>query len=632
DLGPAGDGSGNGPVLPQSQVPSDILQHMLSFLRKHGYSDTEETLARESAQKSGGTNGTPSNLIASNESVTSEFATLLTHVDASFDFYQAEFSLLIFPVFAHSYLKLLLDGQQNLAISLMEKYGVRVPSSYEEEVKILASLTNPNQALAHPTVQNLMKRKFVVKLCKASLKQLEPLLNRLPSIANILKERVDIEINEVVSKERSTVEWQMGSIMGQTGKYERRHKMYHGMMKEECIYALEKRKSRTKEDAKKRELNAPVVDRIPLPPLSEYMRLERTRAIKDSNKMCVIGQEQPPSVCFYTTLNGHGGVSSCDISDDSSYLALGFGDSGISVFALNEDKKMRKMKGADDLDKLDQESDDIMTEMVENESAGVITFNGHAAPIYSLNFSPDKRILASTSGDNTIRLWSMHTQTNALVIRVPSPIWQIAFCQRGYYYATASSSHTAAVWATERMHPLRIFADPLSHVSSVDFHANCNYIVGGSDDRYVRVWDVLSGACVRTFTGHRAPVRCTKFSPCGRFVVSVDGDGVALVWDLSMQRLMGGDTRKMHTRIPSLSWSRDGGTFALSRGGSELSLYSLDNLIMASMPSQSDYNTYDAKLDMPNFESESFATKDSPVVGLHFTRRNLLLGVGSFDQ
>lgn len=44
----------------------------------------------------------------------------------------------------------------------------------------------------------------------------------------------------------------------------------------------------------------------------------------------------------------------------------------------------------------------------------------------------------------------------------------------------------------------------------MDFHANCNYIVGGSDDRYVRVWDVLSGACVRTFTGHRAPVRCTK--------------------------------------------------------------------------------------------------------------------------
>ncbi|KAF8369241.1 taf-5 [Pristionchus pacificus] len=630
DLGPPGDGPNNGPIpiqTGQQVVPPDILHSMLGFLRKYGYTDTEETLARESAIRS---SGPASNQLPSNEAVAAEFATLLTHVDASFDFYQAEFSLLIFPVFAHSYLKLLIDGQPNLAFSFMDKYGLRVPSAYEEEVRTLASLTNVAQALANPIVQNLMKKKFLVKICKSSMKQLEPLLNRLPSISNILKERAEIEINEINSKEKSTVEWQMGAIVGQVGKG--KHKMYHGMMKEECIYALDRMKSRQREDAKRREMNAPVADRIPLPPLSECLRQERLRAMKDSHKMCVIGQDQPPSVCFYTTLNGHGGVSSCDVSEDSSYLALGFGDSGISVFALNEDKKMRKMKGADDLDKLDTESDDIMEEMVENESAGVVTFNGHSAPIYSINFSPDKRILASTSGDNTIRLWSMQTQTNAVVIRVAAPIWQIAFCQRGYYYATASSSHTAAVWTTDRMHPLRIFADPLSHVSSVDFHANCNYIVGGSDDRYVRVWDVLSGACVRTFTGHRAPVRCTKFSPCGRYVVSVDGDGVTLVWDLSSQRLMGGDTRTFPTRIPSLSWSRDGGTFALSRGGSEMSLYSLDNLIMSAASSNVDMNTYDAKLDIPNFETHVFATKDSPVVGLHFTRRNLLLGVGSFDQ
>lgn len=115
-------------------------------------------------------------------------------------------------------------------------------------------------------------------------------------------------------------------------------------------------------------MNAPVADRIPLPPLSECLRQERLRAMKDSHKMCVIGQDQPPryplinilllsspfliyitkstlwllrlliccwrlrvirscfvlSVCFYTTLNGHGGVSSCDVSEDSSYLALGY--------------------------------------------------------------------------------------------------------------------------------------------------------------------------------------------------------------------------------------------------------------------------------------------------------------------
>ena len=66
------------------------------------------------------------------------------------------------------------------------------------------------------------------------------------------------------------------------------------------------------------------------------------------------------------------------------------------------------------------------------------------------------------------------------------------------------------LWATDRLQPLRIFADAFSDVTCIDFHPNCNYIVGGSDDRYVRVWDVLSGTCVRTFSGHKGSVRSVK--------------------------------------------------------------------------------------------------------------------------
>lgn len=45
----------------------------------------------------------------------------------------------------------------------------------------------------------------------------------------------------------------------------------------------------------------------------------------------------------------------------------------------------------------------------------------------NINFCLHQRILASTSGDNTIRLWSMQSQTNAVVIRVAAPIWQVLY-------------------------------------------------------------------------------------------------------------------------------------------------------------------------------------------------------------
>ena len=53
--------------------------------------------------------------------------------------------------------------------------------------------------------------------------------------------------------------------------------------------------------------------------------------------------------------------------------------------------------------------------------------------------------------------------------------------------------------STDRTQPLRIFSDALADVECISFHPNCNYIVGGNNDRYIRVWDVVSGACVRTF-------------------------------------------------------------------------------------------------------------------------------------
>lgn len=37
----------------------------------------------------------------------------------------------------------------------------------------------------------------------------------------------------------------------------------------------------------------------------------------------------------------------------------------------------------------------------------------------------------------------------------------------------------------------------------VQFHPNSNYIATGSSDRTIRLWDVLSGNCVRFMTGHK---------------------------------------------------------------------------------------------------------------------------------
>uniref|UniRef100_A0A1I7X7U9 DEK_C domain-containing protein n=1 Tax=Heterorhabditis bacteriophora TaxID=37862 RepID=A0A1I7X7U9_HETBA len=146
--------------------------------------------------------------------------------------------------------------------------------------------------------------------------------------------------SDVISKLKSSVESQMGGILGQVSKHEKRHKvrdlyhysedsstfktvlfeMYYGVLKDDVSTTIEKKKLRGKEvkDSKKSQSLAPLPDRIPLPPLSEGLREERKKAMRDASKLTLVSQDSPPSVCMFTALNAHGGVTSCDLTDDTT--------------------------------------------------------------------------------------------------------------------------------------------------------------------------------------------------------------------------------------------------------------------------------------------------------------------------
>ncbi|EPB66628.1 WD domain, G-beta repeat protein [Ancylostoma ceylanicum] len=427
----------------------------------------------------------------------------------------------------------------------------------------------------------------------------------------------------------------MGGVLGQVSKNEKRHKMHYGVLKDDVSQAIEKKKTRGKElkDSKKSQALAPVPDRIPLPPLSEALREERRKAMRDANKLTLVSQESPPSVCMLTALNAYGGVSCCDVSDDSSMLCIGGSDGSIELTAFDEDQKLKTLRDMEELERIDTDADNISDLLYDYGSAkSEVTLHGHSGPVYSTHFSPDNRLLVTSSLDSTIRLWSLETQKNVVVYRLSRPVWQVQFSNRGYYMCSGGDDNTAALWCTERMHPLRIFADSYGSVNCVDFHPNCNYIVGGSEDRYVRVWDVLTGTCVRTFCGHSAGVSAVKVSPCGRFIISTAGDGAVCVWDVAYQRLAGMETKEFRGAMGSICFSRDGGSFAVSQGGESLSIYSLDNMIAAtSNVATNNELCFDPKINMPNFNIFTYPTLQTAVVGLHFTRRNLLLAVGAYN-
>ena len=64
----------------------------------------------------------------------------------------------------------------------------------------------------------------------------------------------------------------------------------------------------------------------------------------------------------------------------------------------------------------------------------------------------------------------------------------------------------------------------------VCFSPDGKQLASGSEDETVPLWDVETGACVRTLEGHGDFVTSVCFSPDGRLVASGSGDQTVNLW------------------------------------------------------------------------------------------------------
>ena len=158
---------------------------------------------------------------------------------------------------------------------------------------------------------------------------------------------------------------------------------------------------------------------------------------------------------------------------------------------------------------------------------------GHWSSVIGVAFSPDGHFLATTSWDNTARLWDVATGRELKVLKGHlANVYSVAFSPDGRTIATASD--TARLWDVATGLELRVLEGHSDIVDSVAVSPDGRTIATASRDNTARIWDAATGLELAMLS-RLADGSWLLLTPAGFFSASEDGaENLALVRGLDL--------------------------------------------------------------------------------------------------
>jgi len=215
---------------------------------------------------------------------------------------------------------------------------------------------------------------------------------------------------------------------------------------------------------------------------------------------------------------------------------------------------------------------------------------GHSSWVASVNFSPDRKTIASASADTTVKLWSTDGTLLNTLQGHNGVVWDVSFSPDRKMIASASADTTVKLWSRNGtlLNTLQGHSD---QVFSVSFSPNSQTVISASADKTIKIWS-RQGALLKTLHGHNNQVLSASFSPDGTMIASASADKTVKLWSIDVQNWSKHGTllktlQGHSATVNSVSFSPDSQTIASASEDKTIKIWSRNGKLLKTLEGHS---------------------------------------------